>query len=168
MNKVNLGGDRLGSGAKINVEMRNYSRSTHDLGYLWRTTMAPGTLVPFMNMVALPQDTFEIDLNADVKTLPTVGPLFGSFKLQMDVFSIPMRLYHAWLHNNRLGIGLKMDTVKLPQMFIEASKLNPNSNIPLEFQQINQSSLLAYLGVRGVGNIKSETTVGRYFNALVS
>ena len=46
-----LGGDRLGSGKKMKVAMHNYERSTHDLGYIWRSTMAPGTLVPFMKKV---------------------------------------------------------------------------------------------------------------------
>ena len=115
MIKKNLGGDRLGSGNKMEVALHNYERSTHDLGYIWRSTMASGTLVPFMNMVALPGDTFDIDLNADVKTYPTAGPLFGSYKLQLDVFTCPIRLYQGVLHNNKLGIGLKMSEIKLPQ-----------------------------------------------------
>ena len=49
-----LGGDRLGSGKKQKISMHGYERSTHDLGYIWRSTMACGTLVPFMNIVGLP------------------------------------------------------------------------------------------------------------------
>lgn len=155
---VNLGGDRLGSGAKNNVSMHGYNRSNHDLSYLWKSTMAPGTLVPFMVQVGLPGDTFDIDLDSVVKTHPTIGPLFGSFKLQLDVFSCPIRLYNKELHNNKLGIGLKMGNILLPQMSLTANKLKFESysnldnlmEIPIEFQQINQSSLLAYLGVRGL------------------
>ena len=44
----NLGGDRLGSGNKMNVHMHGYSRSNHDLGYVWRSTMASGTITPFL------------------------------------------------------------------------------------------------------------------------
>jgi hypothetical protein len=113
--KTEIGGDRLGSGNKSNISMRNYERSTHDLGYKWRSSMSAGTLVPFMNFVALPGDTFDIDLDCDVLTLPTIGPLFGSFKVQLDVFSVPYRLYNASLHMNRLGIGLDMAQVLLPQ-----------------------------------------------------
>ena len=47
--KTSIGGDRLGSGNKQNVSLRNYSRSTHDLSYLWRSSMSAGTLVPFLN-----------------------------------------------------------------------------------------------------------------------
>ena len=49
----NLGGDRLGSGNKMKIQMRNYERSTHDLSYLWRSTMAVGTLVPYMKILGL-------------------------------------------------------------------------------------------------------------------
>lgn len=147
-----LGGDRLGSGKKMKVAMRNYERSTHNLSYIWRSTMAPGTLVPFMKKVALPGDTFDIDLEADVKTHPTLGPLFGSFKLQLDVFLTPMRLYHAALHNNKLGIGLKMEQIKLPKLEIITNKIDPTSDEPVEIQQISQSSLCAYLGIRGNGS----------------
>ena len=78
--------------------------------------MAPGTLVPFMSKVMLPGDTFDITLNAEVLTHPTVGPLFGSYKLQLDVFAIPLRLYQAQLHNNKLGIGLDMSKIRLPEL----------------------------------------------------
>ena len=68
-----LGGERLGAGKKMKVAMHNYERSTHDLGYIWRSTMAAGTLVPFIKEIALPGDTFDINLNADVKTYIVTG-----------------------------------------------------------------------------------------------
>jgi hypothetical protein len=149
--KKTLGGDRLGSGKKMTVSYKNYERSTHDLSYIWRSTMATGTLVPFMKQVALPGDTFDIDLNADVKTLPTVGPLFGSFKLQLDVFMIPMRLYNSQLHMNKLNVGMDMSKVKFPMISILTNKLDSNNPLPIELQQINPSSLLSYLGFKGTG-----------------
>ncbi|MEM3771990.1 MAG: hypothetical protein QXW80_06735 [Candidatus Micrarchaeia archaeon] len=163
---VNLGGDRLGSGAKMNVTMHGYSRSTHDLSYIWRSTMAAGTLVPFMKLVALPGDTFDIRLNADVKTLPTVGPLFGSFKMQLDIFQVPMRLYNAGLHMNRLNIGLDMSKVKFPIITLTTNRLNENTDLPVEFRQINQSSLLAYLGIRGNGWYIPTGLSTRNYNAI--
>ena len=58
-NSVTLGGERLGSGKKQKVYMDGYKRSTHDVGYLWRSSMSAGTLVPFMSEIALPGDTFD-------------------------------------------------------------------------------------------------------------
>ena len=164
---VTIGGDRLGSGKKNRVQLHGFERSTHDLGYVWRNTQAPGTLVPFMSMIALPGDTFDINLNADVKTHPTVGPLFASFKLQLDVFQCPIRLYNSWLHNNRLNIGNKMADVKLPNFKISCNPISFNKlydadgnyigegtndadNLPIDIQQINPSSLLHYLGISGI------------------
>lgn len=106
MIKKTLGGDRLGSGRKMQVELHGYERSSHDLSYLWRSTMSAGTLVPFMSEIGLPGDTWDIDLNSTVLTHPTIGPLFGRYKIQLDVFYTPIRLYNPLLHNNKLGIGM--------------------------------------------------------------
>lgn len=163
---VTLGGDRLGSGKKQKVHLHGYERSTHDLGYLWRNTMAPGTLVPFMKQLALPGDTFDINLNAHILTHPTVGPLFGSYKVQLDVFEAPLRLYQGLLHNNKLGIGMDMASVKLPQMRLQCEAINPDAT-DYENQQINPSHILSYLGVRGVGTLTgSGAEDTRLFNAI--
>jgi len=161
MAQVTLGGDRIGSGKKQKVDLKNYSRSTHDLSYLWRSTMASGTLVPFMSEVGLPGDNFEIDLDADIKTSPTVGPLFGSYKVQLDVFSCPIRLYNGKLHMNLLNIGLNMDEIKLPQLSLTADGSSTNDN-----DQVNPSALLSYLNIRGLGYNFNGDQVAREFNAV--
>jgi hypothetical protein len=151
--EVTIGGDRLGSGKKMKQWMHDYERANHDLSYVWRSSMSAGPLVPFMSMIQTPGDTFDINLRADVKTLPTIGPLFGSYKLQLDVFECPIRLYNGLLHNNELNIGMTMKDVMLPRMFVNcnAIKYANDDDIPVDLQQINQSSLLAYLGIRGIG-----------------
>ena len=146
-----LGGDRLGSGNKNKISMHNYERSNHDLSYIWRSTMSPGTLVPFMDKIILPADTFDIELDADVMTYPTVGPLFGSFKLQLDIFKCPLRLYIKELHNNMLKIGMNMEKVKLPRLVWKAYPVDFDNPYPIDKQQISSSSILAYLGNRGFG-----------------
>ena len=163
---VNIGGDRLGSGNRLNVTMNGFERSNHNLSYIWKSTMAPGTLVPFMSKVAMPGDVFEIDLDAQVRTNPTIGPLFGSFKLQLDIFKCPIRLYNSMLHNNMLNIGNYINAVMFPFIEMTGEKFNLNSKVPVEFQNINQSSLLAYLGIR---NLPSCTTLDHnfgHFNAI--
>lgn len=145
-----IGGDRLGSGKKQKVYLNNFERSNHDLSYVWRSTMSPGTLVPVGVMPMLPGDTFDIDLNALAKTLPTNGPLFGSYKFQLDVFTAPFRLYQANLAQNRLRIGMKMNQIWLPRIEQELKAADANG---YWMKDINQSSLLAYLGVRGFGRM---------------
>ena len=135
-----LGGDRLGSGNKMKVNLHGYERSTHDLSYMFRTTMSAGTLVPFISEVALPGDTFDIDLSANVLTHPTVGPLFGSYKLQLDVFEAPIRLYNSLMHNNMLGIGLDISRVKLPIIQLSCEPLTTTTE-NWDTAQINPSSI---------------------------
>lgn len=149
----NIGKNTIGDNNKMSVSMRKYQRSTHDLSYAWRNTQAVGTLVPFMCEVGLPGDTWELHTEASVLTHPTVGPLFGSFKLQGEYYVCPIRLYNGLLHNNALGIGLKMSQVKLPKIKVSLERLKdvvtPTTG---EFTQINPSCLLSYLGLKGYAN----------------
>lgn len=154
-----IGGERLGAGKRMEVDMRTYNRSTFDLGYIWRSTMAAGTLIPFLCKPLLPGDTWDIDIeDFDILTLPTEGPLFGSFKVQLDVFQVPMRLYMSALHNNKLGVGNNMAQVKLPKLNkavlqkVEVmQKRDPNN------AEISASCILSYLGYRGSG-LKDDTS----------
>ena len=97
--------------------MRDYDMSTHDISTIFRSTVGVGMLVPFCKILCPKGDI--IDLNLINKTLsqPTLGPLFGSFKLQHFMFFGGFRLYNSWLHNNRTGIGMKMSDIKLPMMY---------------------------------------------------
>jgi hypothetical protein len=163
--KTKIGGDRLGSGSKQEVQMKTYSRSTHDLSYLWRSSMSAGTLVPFMSEVGLPGDSFDISLNCEVMTLPTVGPLFGSYKVQLDVFECPIRLYNGKLHMNMLNIGMDMSKIMLPQMILKADAIN---GIEEDNNQINSSCIFSYFNMRGLGKRtdNQEGQVTREFNAV--
>lgn len=163
-----IGGDRLGSGKKMKQSYHNYERSNHDLSYIWRSTMSPATLVPFLSMPLLPGDSFDIELNTKTLTHPTIGPLFGTYKLQLDVFMIPVRLYQAQLHNNKTNIGMNMENIRLPLVSIEANNLDFNSDIPVDLQQINPSSLLKYLGISGTGYnpTAGATQANAAFNAI--
>lgn len=146
--KVTLGGDRLGSGNKNKIALHNYERSTHNLSQKFTSSMQCGTLYPFLCIPAMRGDKFTINLNADARTIPTKGPLFGSFKMQVDLFQCDVRLYQAILHNNPLAIGLKMGQVKFPCLKIEdAKKSNAFSN----------SCLLKYLGMSGLGTNANPT-----------
>nr|DAL17248.1 MAG TPA_asm: Major capsid protein [Microviridae sp.] len=165
--KVNIGKNTLGDNNKMSVSLREYGRSTHDLSYAWRSPMGVGTLVPFMKILALPGDTFDIDLDTKVLTHPTVGPLFGQFKMQLDVFTCPLRLYQAQLHNNALNIGLDMKKVKLPK-FAQNYKTLEGKDIK-ESKKSGKGSLAEYLGLKyepmgrtKVGNVNAVPYFGYY------
>ena len=142
---ITLGGERLGGGKKNKVYMHGYERSTHDLSYVWKSTMSAGPLVPFMSELALPGDTFDIDLDVDVLTIPTLGPCFGSFKVRLDIFEVPIRLYQRALMMNRLGIGNDMAKILLPQ--VRLSGPQPDLTKPIDNQQMNPSCVFKYMGI---------------------
>lgn len=127
--KVNIGKNTLGDNDKMSVSLREYDRSTHDLSFAWRSTMGVGTLVPCLKLLGTAGDTFTIEAEEKIMTHPTLGPLLGSFKFQCDIFSVPIRLYNAMLHNNALNIGLDMSKVKLPKLVVNTDAKTPSSSI---------------------------------------
>lgn len=152
--KVSIGKNTLGGGKKMMTRLNNYNRSTHDLSFVCRTSMAPGVLVPTLKLLMLPGDTFPIQTRCHTLTHPTIGPLFGSFKQQNDFFFCPIRLYNAMLHNNMLNVGLNMSKVKFPIVDIKNSNFDQSSTIPGSNgtlkNQIHPSSLPSYLGVKRI------------------
>ena len=135
----------------MEVYLPNFGRSSHNVGKIIRTTQACGTIVPYWCQIGLDGTTFYIDITTKVKTLPTTGPVFGSFKHQIDVFVIPIRLYIAALHNNALGVGLNMSKVLLPQFEVYTANTSIYEN-DTNRGQVNPSSLLSYLGIKGFGH----------------
>lgn len=155
--KKTLGGDRLGSGRKMTQELHGFGRSSHNVSKIMRTDQAIGTIVPAWCQIGTTGTTFYIDMEAKTRTLPTNGPIFASMKHQIDVFVIPIRLYVGALHNNMLGIGLNMKDVKFPTFSIQSRTPATNTDVHVNIQQISQDSLLAYLGVRGIGQSTTPT-----------
>lgn len=141
-----IGKNTLGGGNSMQVDLKTYNRSTHNLSAAWRSSMGVGTLVPCLKLIGLPGDTFDIDIDTKVMTHPTVGPLFGSYKMQIDIFTAPFRLYNAMLHNNALNIGLDMSKVKLP--FYKQVMTNDGTIEDSTRLTYSSSSILAYLGQR--------------------
>jgi hypothetical protein len=153
--KVNLGKNTIGDNKKMSLSLKDYEMSTHDLSFIFRSTMAPGLLTPFMKIPAQKGDIFRIKLINRTLTHPTLGPLFGSYKLQHFVFSCPIRLYNSWLHNNRTGIGSKMKEVKLPTFTLSGTGGGDSTRGNFEMKT-NPSSLPFYLGIKGARG-KKET-----------
>lgn len=143
-----IGKNTLGGGNSMQVDLKTYNRSTHNLSYAWRSSMGVGTLVPCMKLIGLPGDTFDIDIDTKVLTHPTVGPLFGSYKLQIDIFTAPFRLYNAMLHNNALNVGLDISKVKLP--IYEETTTSQGTIEESTKLTYSSSSILTYLGQRTI------------------
>lgn len=159
--KKTLGGDRIRSESKMEVYLPNFGRSSHNVGKIIRTSQACGTIVPYWCQIGMDGTTFYIDITTKVKTMPTTGPVFGSFKHQIDVFVIPIRLYIAALHNNALGVGLNMDKVLLPQFQVYTANASIYED-DVNRGQVNPSSLLSYLGIKGFGHSRTNQYLRRF------
>ncbi len=144
---VNIGKNTLGDSDRMSISLREYDRSTHDLSFAWRSTMGVGTLVPCLKILGTAGDTFTIEAEEKIMTHPTLGPLLGSFKFQCDIFSVPIRLYNAMLHNNALNIGLDMSKVKLPKLMVQVDA------------KTSASSIFNYLGIKRM-------RAGKKYNAV--
>lgn len=163
----NIGKNTIGDNNKMSVSLHEYNMSTHDLSTIVRNTQSPGTLVPNLCLVGQKGDTFDIDIEANVLTHPTTGPLFGSFKLEHHIYAAPVRLYNSWLHNNRTKIGLNMAKVKLPQIgLILNGNYDAITTEEEQWNQVNPSCLLAYLGIRGYANVTGSNTKSISKNAV--
>lgn len=138
-----IGKNTLGDNNKMQVRLREYDMSSQNLSFVFRSTMGVGMLVPFMKIVCQKGDIFDIKLMNKTMTHPTLGPLFGSFKLQHFIFTAGFRLYNSWLHNNRTGIGMKMSDIKFPTI-LRATNGDAKKGI-----ENNPSSLYSYLGWKG-------------------
>jgi hypothetical protein len=161
----NIGKNTLGDNNKMSVRLHSYNMSNHDLSFVFRNTQSPGTLVPFMKLVGQKGDVFDIQLINKTLTHPTVGPLFGSYKLQHYIFTCPFRLYNSWLHNNRTGIGMKMSEIKFPMMNFQGINVKKDgNNYKIDGKPTNPSSLIAYLGYRGTRMIEGQEGTGTAFS----
>lgn len=136
-----LGKNTLGDNNKMKVAMRDYDMSTHDISTVFRSSVGVGMLVPFCKILCQKGDIIDINLINKTLSQPTLGPLFGSFKLQHFMFFGGFRLYNSWLHNNRTGIGMKMSDIKLPMMLAQTYGTTSDAKT-----DISSSALYKYLG----------------------
>lgn len=162
-----IGGDRIGSGNKMNVAMHGYGYSTHDVSKIRRTSMSFGTIVP-MNTYLLPSNSrLRINLDALITSNALLYQLYGSAKFQLDVFSARMALYNPKMLLNLNDQGYEISDIKFPLFDLTTRGIEFDENDKM-IPQVNPSSLLAYLGVRGNGQFPDNpnSAATRQHNAM--
>ena len=156
-----LGKNTLGDNNKMKVAMRDYDMSTHDISTVFRSSIGVGMLVPFCKILCQKGDIIDLDLINKTLSQPTLGPLFGSFKLQHFMFFGGFRLYNSWLHNNRTGIGMKMSDIKLPMMLAKTQGQATDASTI-----ISSSALYKYLGWSKSRRTGTDANSGVYKNGV--
>jgi hypothetical protein len=156
-----LGKNTLGDNNKMKVAMRDYDMSTHDISTIFRSSVGVGMLIPFCKILCQKGDIIDINLINKTLSQPTLGPLFGSFKLQHFLFFGGFRLYNSWLHNNRTGIGMKMSDIKLPMMLARTYGTTAAATT-----NISASALYKYLGWSKSKRLGANSTQGVLKNGV--
>lgn len=162
-----IGGDRIGSGGKMNVSAHGYGYSTHDVSKIRRTSMTFGTIVPMGKWFMPSGSRLRLELDALITTNALLYQLYGSCKFQLDVFEARLAIYNPKMLLNLNDQGYNISDIKFPQMELETNAIDIESNTPPSVQQVNPSSLLRYLGIAGNGFNTTNITedVVRQFNA---
>lgn len=161
-----IGGDRIGSGAKMMVSAEGYGYSTHDVSKVRRTSMSFGTIVPMGIWMLTSGSRLRMRLDALITSNALLYQLYGSAKFQIDVFSARMALYNPKMLLNLNDQGYEISDIKFPQLQLMTKGIESAANI--SNQQVNPSSLLRYLGVAGNGTAAGSptSTVVRHHNAM--
>lgn len=157
----NIGKNTIGDNKKMGVSLHEYHMSTQNLSEVFRSTLGVGMIVPCYKLLCQKGDAVDIQMINKTLTHPTLGPLFGSYKLQHFLMFGPTRLYNSWLHNNRNGIGMKMSDIKLPKMGLTPVLATGQTYVA----KTNRSSLYSYLGWKG-SILKNTSSHNIYKNGI--
>ncbi|MBO5801551.1 MAG: hypothetical protein J6R16_04690 [Alistipes sp.] len=87
----------------LNIDLPNPKRSNFNLGRVNRFSADVGWVIPCYVEEILPNSYKRLDVNALIQTNATVAPLMGSFKVKIDAFFVPLRIYHRHLSLNNVN-----------------------------------------------------------------
>lgn len=86
----------------LNVDLPKPKRSNFNLGRVNRFSADVGWVIPCYVEEVLPNSYKRLDIEALIQTNATVAPLMGSFKVKVDAFFVPLRLYYKHLDLNNI------------------------------------------------------------------
>lgn len=89
-------------------------RSNVNLSHVKATTLAPGNLVPISFTRILTGDYLSFDPSSFVQAFPMKAPLVNGFKLCLEYFFIPDRIYNVDANMDFSGVANNPDDVKFP------------------------------------------------------
>lgn len=98
---------------------RRNKKSNVNLSHVSPTTLAPGNLIPISFTRILAGDDLRFKPSAFVQAMPMNAPLVNGFKLCLEYFFVPDRLYNWDLLADNTGITSDPDSVNLPQMVVQ-------------------------------------------------
>lgn len=93
---------------------RRNKKSNVNLSHVSPTTLAPGNLIPISFTRIIAGDDLRFKPSAFVQAMPMNAPLVNGFKLCLEYFFVPDRLYNWDLLLDNTGVANDPDTVQFP------------------------------------------------------
>ena len=131
-------------------------RSNINLSHVSPTTLAPGNLIPISHARVFAGDVLRFSPSTFVQAFPMKAPLVNGFKLCLEYFFVPDRLYNFELLVDNSGVTDKPDRVVFPQIFSPST--SPDS-FSLNFEQYTEG-----WGVDGDCPIVAPGSLADYMN----
>lgn len=133
----------------VNFTNPNYSRL--DLSHLHRSSFDMGKIIPIDIQAVMPGDSFEINVEHFIRTMPTIVPILDNVDLKINHFFVPYRIlwdkFPEWLTMNDTHQLLGEKKPEIPK-FRMAPK--PSAPIGQSLPKYPNGRLADYLGIPSV------------------
>ena len=74
------------------VPVNKIRRSSHNLSHQVRASFDYGKIVPIMTELAYPGDSWRVNLEQFIRTMPLTAPVMDMLDVKVDAFFVPLRL----------------------------------------------------------------------------
>lgn len=152
----------------VNFTNPNYSRL--DLSHLHRSSFDMGKIIPIDIQAVMPGDSFNINVEHFIRTMPTIVPIMDNVDLKINHFFVPYRIlwekFPEWLTMNDTHTILGEQKPEIPK-FLMSPK--PTAPIGQSLPKYPNGRLADYLGLPSVWsgsrwNAPEEIPNKDYFN----
>lgn len=156
------------------LQRASFPRSAFDLSHLFTTTVNnAGSIFPVMCKEVLPSDSWQIKINALLRVLPQVVPLYSRQRVYFDGFFV--RCSDTWKHwNTYMSKGKSGNTVltrpslTLDNVSTDGLTLTPDGS---DFSTctsaiVQADSIYDYMGIPVGTDLKALITAGYHIDAL--
>ncbi len=133
----------------VNFTDPNYSRL--DLSHLHRSSFDMGKIIPIDIQAVMPGDSFDINVEHFIRTMPTIVPIMENVDLKINHFFVPYRIlwekFPEWLTMNDTHTLLGEQKPEIPKF---AMSPKPTAPIGQSLPKYPNGRLADYLGLPSV------------------
>ena len=132
---------------------RRNKKSNVNLSHVSPTTLAPGNLIPISFTRILAGDDLRFKPSAFVQAMPMNAPLVNGFKLCLEYFFVPDRLYNWDLLVDNTGVTDDPDNVQFPQIQVPVSALEAQGEFYFNFSARDTATSAAIYKIVAPGSL---------------